>query len=89
MATALRQSMLHKYYSFPAFVPMALLGIPPAQMLLHHDLNLLYQFWIHTEQIRKFPIFFEYLFNTPSHHRVHHGRNPYWLELLLIIINYY
>ena len=77
MATALRQSMWHKYYTFPAFIPMAIVGVPPAQMLLHHDLNLLYQFWIHTEQIDKLPSFFEFIFNTPSHHRVHHGRNPY------------
>jgi len=78
MITALRQSMWHKYYTFPAFIPMAILGVPPAQMVLHHDLNLLYQFWIHTEQVRKLPAPIEFIFNTPSHHRVHHGRNPYW-----------
>jgi sterol desaturase/sphingolipid hydroxylase (fatty acid hydroxylase superfamily) len=35
-----------------------------------------YQFWIHTETIHRMPAWFEYLFNTPSHHRVHHGSNP-------------
>ena len=42
--------------------------------------NLLYQFWIHTEAIDKCPRWFEAVFNTPSHHRVHHGRNPRYLD---------
>ncbi len=42
--------------------------------------NLLYQFWIHTEKIRRLPSWFEYVFNTPSHHRVHHGSNEQYLD---------
>jgi hypothetical protein len=42
--------------------------------------NLVYQFWIHTELIRRFPAPIEYVFNTPSHHRVHHARNPRYLD---------
>jgi hypothetical protein len=42
--------------------------------------NLLYQFWIHTEVIDKLPRWFEYLFNTPAHHRVHHGRDPKYID---------
>jgi len=54
--------------------------------VVHHSsefvasLNLLYQFWIHTEAIDKMPSWFEAVFNTPSHHRVHHGTNPYYLD---------
>jgi len=40
----------------------------------------LYQYWIHTELIGKLPPFIEYVMNTPSHHRVHHGRNPYCID---------
>ena len=66
LSTALRQSMWHKYTTFPAFMPMALLGIPPSQMLLHRELNLLYQFWVHTIQIGKLWWPIEFIFNTPS-----------------------
>jgi len=43
-------------------------------------ISLLYQFWIHTETIDKMPKWFEQFFNTPSHHRVHHGSNPIYLD---------
>ena len=43
-------------------------------------LNLIYQYWIHTEVIGKLPRWFEAIFNTPSHHRVHHGANPEYLD---------
>jgi hypothetical protein len=42
--------------------------------------NLIYQFWIHTEAIYKFPRWVEYVMNTPSHHRVHHATNPRYLD---------
>jgi hypothetical protein len=44
------------------------------------SISLLYQFWIHTEAIHKMPRWFEAVFNTPSHHRVHHGSNPIYLD---------
>ncbi|MCL4153875.1 UNVERIFIED_CONTAM: hypothetical protein GTU68_026088, partial [Idotea baltica] len=44
------------------------------------SISLLYQFWIHTEAIDKMPKWFEAIFNTPSHHRVHHGSNPLYLD---------
>lgn len=48
------------------------LFVPPSLYLVHHQLSLVYQFWLHTEVVGKLgPI--EYVFNTPSHHRVHHG----------------
>lgn len=43
-------------------------------------LNLIYQFWLHTEAIHKLPNWFEYVMNTPSHHRVHHGVNPAYID---------
>ena len=49
-------------------------------ILLAISWNLLYQFWIHTEKIRKLPAWYEAVFNTPSHHRVHHGANEQYLD---------
>ncbi len=47
--------------------------------VVHKQLNLFYQFWIHTEVVEKIgPL--EWIFNTPSHHRVHHGTNPYCID---------
>jgi len=44
------------------------------------SVSLLYQYWIHTELIYKMPKWFEAILNTPSHHRVHHGTNPIYLD---------
>jgi hypothetical protein len=49
-------------------------------IMLQMSISLLYQFWIHTEAIDKLPKWFEAFFNTPSHHRVHHGSNPLYLD---------
>ncbi|XP_074430889.1 alkylglycerol monooxygenase isoform X1 [Larus michahellis] len=76
--TALRQSVLQKYTSWIFNLPMALF-IPPSVFAVHLQFNLLYQFWIHTEVVTKLgPL--EWILNTPSHHRVHHGRNPYCID---------
>lgn len=76
---ALRNSMLHKIVSFGFYHPLALLGFPLSIVKVHAGLNLLFQFWIHTEYIGKLgPI--EWIFNTPSHHRVHHGANKWCLD---------
>ncbi|HEY9117565.1 MAG TPA: sterol desaturase family protein, partial [Roseivirga sp.] len=60
--------------------PMALVGFDPLILLSVSGFNLLYQFWIHTESIKKLPKWFEAVFNTPSHHRVHHARNPKYID---------
>jgi sterol desaturase/sphingolipid hydroxylase (fatty acid hydroxylase superfamily) len=61
------------------YVPVFLLGFEPWQWALVHGANLLYQFWIHTERIDRLgPL--EWVLNTPSHHRVHHGTNPQYLD---------
>ncbi|XP_069769856.1 alkylglycerol monooxygenase isoform X2 [Narcine bancroftii] len=78
LSTALRQSVLQKYFSWIFNLPMALF-IPPSIHAVHLQFNLLYQFWIHTEIIGNLgPL--ELMLNTPSHHRVHHGRNLYCID---------
>ena len=62
------------------FIPIALMGFDPLVFFICHQIEVLYQFWIHTEYIRKFPAPIEYIFTTPSHHRVHHARNDHYLD---------
>lgn len=79
LSVALRQSWLQPFFTFYAFLPLAILGFSPMDFLLVTGLNLLYQFWFHTKAIKKMG-FLELFMNTPSHHRVHHGRNPKYLD---------
>jgi len=75
LTVALRQSSLHGLFSWLFYMPIALLGVPVQMWLVCHALNLVYQFWIHTREVDRLgPL--EWVFNTPSHHRVHHGVNP-------------
>jgi len=78
LTTALRQSAFQGFGSWPLYLPMAFF-VPPAQAVIHKELNLLYQFWIHTELVQSIgPL--EWVLNTASHHRVHHGANRYCLD---------
>lgn len=61
------------------FAPLALAGFPPASIAAALSLNLLYQFWLHTELIPRLGVF-EWVFNTPAHHRVHHASNPSYID---------
>ena len=79
LSVALRQSSLQTVWTFAFNLPIALLGFDPLHFVLISAFNTLYQFWIHTETIEKMG-WFEYIFNTPSHHRVHHGRNPKYID---------
>ncbi len=79
LSTALRQTWT-PMTSLPFWVPLALLGFEPWQILLAQSWSLLYQFWIHTEKVHRMPRWFEAVFNTPSHHRVHHGKNQQYLD---------
>jgi len=79
LSTALRQPWT-PFLSFVMYPPLALLGVPPWMILVSGGLNLVYQFWVHTEAIGKMPRWFEWTFNTPSHHRVHHGSNAPYLD---------
>jgi len=80
LSTALRQTWSGSFYSFVFWIWMPLLGFHPAMIMLQMSVSLLYQFWIHTETIDKMPKWFEAIMNTPSHHRVHHGSNPLYLD---------
>ena len=62
------------------FIPVALMGFDPVLFFICHQIEVLYQFWIHTEYIRKLPAPIEYIFTTPSHHRVHHSRNEKYID---------
>src|SRR6056297_2359014 len=79
LSVALRQSTFQKMFTFYFYFPLAFLGFKTEWFLLMGAFNLLYQFWIHTEVIKNMPRWYEFLFNTPSHHRVHHGRNPKYI----------
>ena len=79
LSTALRQSWT-PLTSLPFYIPVFLLGFTPAQWAFVHGINLVYQFWIHTEAIDRMWRPFELVMNTPSHHRVHHGSNPQYLD---------
>ncbi|GAA0954206.1 sterol desaturase family protein [Actinocorallia libanotica] len=79
LATALRQPWTN-FTGWIFYVPMAVMGFHPAVMAFSYGVNLVYQFWIHTERIDKLPRPFEYVFNTPSHHRVHHGSQGSYLD---------
>ena len=81
LSTALRQTWTGTIaFSFIFRLPLLLIGFPPAMILFCAGLNLIYQFWFHTEAVDKCPRWFEAVFNTPSHHRVHHATNPLYLD---------
>ncbi len=80
LGTALRQGAgerVHKYF-FWLWIP--LLGFDPLMMFVVISVNLIFQFWVHTDLVDKLPSWIEYVFNTPSHHRVHHASNHRYLD---------
>lgn len=79
LATSFRNSWT-QHIKIIFFLPMWLSGIHPVITFTCYQIDLLYQFWIHTEVIHKLPRWFEYIFVTPSHHRVHHGKNTLYLD---------
>jgi len=79
LTTALRQSWTTPFTGFVFWAPLPLLGFPIEMILIQKSISLLYQYWLHTELIGKLG-WFGVIFNTPSHHRVHHGRNPIYLD---------
>ena len=80
LSTALRQTWTGSFYSFIFWLWLPLIGFHPGIIIFQMSISLLYQFWIHTELIQKMPKWIELFFNTPSHHRVHHGSNPIYLD---------
>ncbi len=78
-ATALRQKW-NNSGEILMWLPLPLLGVPPWMVFFSFSVNLIYQFWVHTERIEKLWRPVEFIFNTPSHHRVHHGMDPEYLD---------
>jgi alkylglycerol monooxygenase len=79
LAVALRQGALQSSFSWVFYLPLAPLGFPPLMFLTVSSIDTLYQFWIHTRAIGRLgPL--EWVLNTPSNHRVHHGRNPKYID---------
>lgn len=78
-ATALRQKW-NNSGEIIMWIPLPLLGVPPWMVFASFSVNLVYQFWVHTERIQKLWAAFEFVFNTPSHHRVHHGMDKLYLD---------
>ncbi|MFJ1702716.1 sterol desaturase family protein [Kitasatospora sp. NPDC088346] len=79
LSTALRQPWTGAT-SWVFYVPMVLAGVHPAALAFCSSVNLVYQFWIHTERIDRLPRPFEFVLNTPSHHRVHHASQGSYLD---------
>lgn len=79
LSVALRQSSFQVIWTSAFYFPLAIFGFEPLDFALMAALTTLYQFWIHTELIGKLG-FLEYFMVTPSHHRVHHGRNPKYID---------
>lgn len=79
LSTALRQPWT-SLTSWPFYLPLIALGVHPAVLAFCSSVNLVYQFWIHTERIGTLPAPVEFLLNTPSHHRVHHASQGGYLD---------
>lgn len=81
LAAALRQTWTGNFTgAFLFWSWMPLVGFHPTMIMFMQSVSLIYQFWIHTEGLNRLPKWFEYFFNTPSHHRVHHGTNLLYLD---------
>jgi sterol desaturase/sphingolipid hydroxylase (fatty acid hydroxylase superfamily) len=79
LSTALRQTWVPMTY-LPFWLPLALVGFKPWMIMLQQAISLVYQFFLHTERVGRLPALVETVFNTPSHHRVHHGSNDIYLD---------
>lgn len=79
LSTALRQPVIEMVWVWVLWLPLVWIGFHPVAVALAAGLNLLYQFWIHTESVRSCGVF-ERFMNTPSHHRAHHGSNPRYID---------
>lgn len=79
LSVAVRQSWFSGIIHWIFYAPIMLLGFAPWMFLTMHGINLIYQFWVHTKSVKRlWPL--EYVLNTPSHHRVHHGVNEPYID---------
>ncbi|WP_271409732.1 sterol desaturase family protein [Pseudomonas sp. Q1-7] len=79
LSTALRQTSTGFLFGWIFYLPMAVAGVPPLVFFSVGAMNLLYQFWVHTRHVPKLG-WFEWVFITPSNHRVHHAQNPVYMD---------
>lgn len=79
LSTALRQTSTGLLFGWMFYLPMALLGVPPLVFVTVGLIDLLYQYWVHTELVGKLG-WFDRVFVSPSNHRVHHGQNDYCID---------
>lgn len=80
LSTGFRSSVFMPFYRYLYFVPLALLGFEPLDILFMYALTQTYGILVHTQAIKKLPGWIEYIFVTPSHHRVHHASNIPYLD---------
>ena len=80
LGTALRQGVGERVHKFLFWLWLPLLGFDTGMIITMISINLFYQFWVHTQAVRRLPGWIEFAFNTPSHHRVHHGSNVRYLD---------
>jgi sterol desaturase/sphingolipid hydroxylase (fatty acid hydroxylase superfamily) len=80
LGTALRQGVGERVIKYLFWCPLALIGFHPVMIVTMLSCSLIYQYWLHTQAFYKLPRWFEFFFNTPSHHRVHHGANVRYLD---------
>ncbi len=80
LTTGFRSSVFQPLYRFVYFIPLAFLGFKPVDIVLMYSITQIYGILVHTQYIKKMPAWFEVLFVSPSHHRVHHGSNVLYLD---------
>jgi len=79
LSTGLRTNSVHVFYRFIFWAPLCILGIPPEMILFIESITAIQNFLVHTEKIGKLGVL-DWIFNTPSNHRVHHGSNPEYID---------
>lgn len=77
---AIRSSVFQPFYRFIFYIPLTLVGFEALDIVFMYAVCQVYGFWVHTELVGKLHPIFEYIFVTPSHHRVHHASNPVYLD---------
>jgi sterol desaturase/sphingolipid hydroxylase (fatty acid hydroxylase superfamily) len=79
MSHGYRINFFQSFYRFLFWTPICFLGIPPVMVLFHYTFSSIQNFLVHTEKVGKLGVL-DWIFNTPSNHRVHHGTNPQYLN---------